>query len=104
MRAFGALEDVAELGQHGGRAGVGGIDVEPQVVLLGDLGDGLDGIDAGRRGGAYGGDHAEGAHAAAVVGHQHVAQQVGPHAEGRIDRHLAHVLLAKAEGDGSLFD
>src|SRR5471032_1488141 len=102
--AVAAFKRPAELGRQGGGTGVGGVYVQPDVVLTAEVRDGGNGIDAGGGSGPDSGGDAAGAAARGKVALDQFAQGFGAHAELVIHGDLAHVILADADGDGAFFN
>ena len=97
-------EQVPHLGHRHGRAAVGAIDVEPEVLALGDGGDILNGIHRGHARGAGGGHHGKRLVAECAVAHDGALQHVGAHAEIAVTGDVHHVLEAEPERHHRLVD
>ena len=102
--ALPAGEQVPQLGQHGRRAAVRRVHVQPEPLAVADVGDGGDRVDAGRGGRAHGGDHRERRHAGGTVFRDRGCKRFGPHRELLIGLDRAAAVLADAEHDAGLLD
>ena len=98
------VQHVAQRRGDGGRASVGGVDMQPHAVLGAHVGGGGHGVDARGRGGADGGDHGDRPPARAHVGGHRLAQRIGPHPVLGVGLDLHEPVTPEAEHDAGLLD
>ena len=81
-----AGERRSPVGQDRDRAGIGRVDVEPQALALGDVGDRRDRIDRGGGRRPDRGDDGDRRQARGPVGRDRGGERVGPHLEALVHR------------------
>ena len=81
-----------------------GVDVEPDAVRFGHVGDGVGRVERHRRGGPVGGTHEEGGETVGQVALDHPGEDVGPHREVLVVVDDAHPVRADAGDAEPLLD
>ena len=102
--ALASLEVSPQFGDDCGGAGVGRVNVEPQLFARADVGYVGHGVNARRRGRADGGDDAEGKQSCAPVLVNQTRERARVHSELRVGRDFSERALAEAERDERLLD
>ena len=102
--ALPADERPAPLRNERHDAGVGAVDVQPQILAPGDISDRADRVDRGRRRGPERGDDRDRTKAGGAVGRDCLRQRFGAHAVGIVGLDSDEALAAQAQRHARLLD